>query len=115
MTSKPNTVQYDQIPDRAPQLDITVTKIELNGKIEAKIRSLENGKITTRTFESMLEAEKLALFIASTVGVKTNDLNIALSWLNERGFSGVSIDRLKEKIESDDLEFNTIPKKIKND
>ncbi len=87
--------KIESFPDRPPPLELCVISNK-PGKVRVQIMNRENYKTTIRDYKDMLAAEKMAGFIAASLGVDVSNPAIWLPWLRARKFTGVSyVDALR--------------------
>lgn len=80
-------------PDTAPPLDISITKLLPDGKAVVSIYNPDSEKTTTREYESTMVAQKMAVFIALTRGIGSQDPALLNIWLKTRGFPGLNAEQ----------------------
>jgi hypothetical protein len=76
------------VPEKPPNLNVTVDTLFPDGSVKLLIENQDNGKKTYKTYKTIEEAQRLAAFTACTLGVGTRGSLALQAWLTSRGFPG---------------------------
>lgn len=88
MSQKKQYNPFD-VPEKPPNLNVTVDRLYPDGKVKLLIVNNDNNKSTYKTYDTMDEAQRLAAFTACTLRVGHQGSAALDSWLKARGFPGI--------------------------
>mmetsp|Transcript_5868 Transcript_5868/g.15019 ORF Transcript_5868/g.15019 Transcript_5868/m.15019 type:complete len:97 (+) Transcript_5868:322-612(+) len=92
------------IPETAPPIEPTVTAVDAEtGTVTVKFANSANGKETTRTYDSMAQATKTAMFVFLTLNPthRPEDTPAIKAWVDARGFDSSCVQNSISEIASE--------------